>query len=236
MSRSKIDYVKMNWNVVNGCSNGCPWCYARRMFARVYGADKPFAVPIIQYDRMGEPYGWKTPQWVFVNSLGDTFDKGVPEQVICRMFDIMAETHHQYIVLTKQPERLSVLAPRLTIRSNMYIGVTVTCDEGDEARIETLQKIPNIRRKVISFEPLLGYPEGLELKGIAWVLVGGLHASKRWFEKDYPTLDGEHNDNVRGVITAAKQYNIPVLYKQGCGPHPEHFPMIDGKRYMEYPL
>lgn len=54
-----------------------------------------------------KPMTWKKPRTVFVNSMGDLFHENVPEQLIDRVFAVMALTpHHTYQVLTKRSARM----------------------------------------------------------------------------------------------------------------------------------
>ena len=129
---SKIEWCTATWNPVLGCtrvSPGCDSCYAivqarmraanpnpkvaaafagltEQTEARVDWTGKVNLLP----ERLGQPFGWKKPQLVFVNSLADLFHKNVPTAFIALVFAVMAGTpQHTYQVLTKQQGRMRAL-------------------------------------------------------------------------------------------------------------------------------
>jgi protein gp37 len=66
------------------------------------------------------PVNWKTPQMVFVNSMSDLFHEDVPFTYIEQVFSTMREAHwHTFQILTKRPERLVDLAPKIDWPSNV---------------------------------------------------------------------------------------------------------------------
>lgn len=121
---SKIEWTDKTWNPVRGCSvisPGCVNCYAMKQAHRFSGAGKPYegltkqtkagpqwtglvrTVP----SKLREPFSWKTPQRVFVNSMSDLFHEDVPFDFIDQVFDVMWRTpQHTYQVLTKRPGRM----------------------------------------------------------------------------------------------------------------------------------
>jgi protein gp37 len=86
-SRSAIEWTEVTWNPVTGCdrvSAGCDHCYALALAKRL----KAMGVARYQNDGdartsgpgfgvsihpevLGDPYGWRTPRVVFVNSMSD---------------------------------------------------------------------------------------------------------------------------------------------------------------------
>jgi protein gp37 len=74
-------------------------------------------------------------------------------------------------VLTKRPERLSDLAPRLPWPDNVWMGVSIE-NRRFVHRADYLRQVPSAVR-FISAEPLLGPLDGLVLGGIHWLIVGG---------------------------------------------------------------
>lgn len=56
-------------------------------------------------EHLGKPLEWKKPRRVFVNSMSDLFNAGVPFEYIAAVFAVMAATPHKYVILTKWPAR-----------------------------------------------------------------------------------------------------------------------------------
>ncbi len=109
---------------------------------------------------------------IFVNSMSDLFHEKVPDEFIQQVFASMAEAHwHTFQVLTKRPERVVELADYLAWPVNVWMGVSIE-NRRFVARADLLRKIPAAVR-FISAEPLLGPLEGLDLRGIDWLIAGG---------------------------------------------------------------
>jgi protein gp37 len=125
------------------------------------------------HERMLElPLGWKKPQTIFVNSMSDLFQDGVPVEFIQRVFSVMNRASwHRYQVLTKRSERLAELSDQLTWTPNIWMGVSVE-NQKYAYRIDDLRK-SSAAIKFLSLEPLLGPLPDLRLSGIDWVIVGG---------------------------------------------------------------
>lgn len=110
-------YKGETWNPVSGCtkvSPGCANCYAESMLKRFPNSPSysPSFLPgeaLIKMhpDRLDKPLHWRDPRCVFVNSVSDLFHEEVPFDFVDKVFAIMCLTpQHQYIVLTKRPERM----------------------------------------------------------------------------------------------------------------------------------
>jgi protein gp37 len=128
MGKTGIAWTQQTWNPIAGCSlvsPGCTYCYAMRDAKRVMLAGKsPHYEGVVEEAANGrwvwtgrigiapdkkfeEPLRRKTPTIYFVNSMSDLFHPGVPDEVINRVFAIMALTpQHIYQILTKRPERM----------------------------------------------------------------------------------------------------------------------------------
>lgn len=124
-AESPIEWTDRTWNPVRGCalvSPGCTHCYAMRVAHRFSGAGKPYEGLSRARKSLGpvwtgtvkeipsalsEPFGWKAPKRVFVNSMSDLFHEYVSNEFIAAVFGVMAATpHHTFQVLTKRPERM----------------------------------------------------------------------------------------------------------------------------------
>ena len=176
---SAIEWTESTWNPVTGCSKispGCKNCYAERMALRLKAmgsANYTSGFTLTLHPHLiSLPLEWKRPQMIFVNSMSDLFHEQVPDYFIESAFETMnAAWWHNFQILTKRSERLLKMAPKLNWGNNIWMGVTV--EAGDYIfRIDHLRKT-NARIKFISFEPLLGSIQYIDLHGIDWVIVGG---------------------------------------------------------------
>ena len=86
-NRSSIEWTEVTWNPVTGCdrvSTGCDHCYALTLAKRLkaMGAAKyqqdgdprtsgPGFGVSVHPEALDEPYRWRTPRVVFVNSMSD---------------------------------------------------------------------------------------------------------------------------------------------------------------------
>src|SRR6478609_6368397 len=112
-ANSKIEWTDATWNPVRGCtkiSPGCAHCYAATFAERFRGVpghpyEQGFDLRLVP-EMLAEPLRWTEPKLVFVNSMSDLFQKGVPVEFIeaaCRT--MRRADWHTYQVLTKRHER-----------------------------------------------------------------------------------------------------------------------------------
>ena len=86
---SKIEWTDVTWNPVRGCtkiSPGCKHCYAETFAERFRGVphhpyEQGFDLKLIP-EKLLEPLKWTSPKTVFVNSMSDLFQDGVPDEYI----------------------------------------------------------------------------------------------------------------------------------------------------------
>lgn len=176
---SSIEWTEATWNPLTGCtkvSPGCKRCYAERLALRLKAmGQKNYrnGFDLTLHEQMLEvPLRWKSPQLIFVNSMSDLFQDGVPFDFIERVFNTMRSAHwHIFQVLTKRSERLLDLSARLEWPANVWMGVSVE-NEKYTFRIEDLRRT-GAKTKFLSLEPLLGPLVEVKLMGIDWVIVGG---------------------------------------------------------------
>jgi protein gp37 len=177
--KSKIEWTESTWNPVTGCtriSDGCKNCYAYKMAIRLKGMGmekyrKGFDVTM-HPECLNDPYGWKKPMTIFVNSMSDLYHDDVSDNYIYKIFDVMNRTpQHTYQILTKRAKRLNKMAKNLDWTPNIWQGVTVE----NERAVDRIGFLKGIHAKVkfISFEPLLTDVGILDLSGIDWAIVGG---------------------------------------------------------------
>ena len=178
-TNSQIEWTDATWNPVTGCSKispGCKFCYAERLAKRLQAMGQRnyrngFEVTL-QPQMLELPLRWRSPRRIFVNSMSDLFHEDVPLSYIREVFAVMARAHwHQYQVLTKRSERLLELSGKLDWQPQIWMGVSVE-NEDYFSRVDHL-RCTGAHVKFLSLEPLLGPLQGIELRGIDWVIVGG---------------------------------------------------------------
>ena len=125
---TKIQWTEDTWNPIVGCSvisPGCTNCYAMRRAAprlsqnqatpQYHGTVKPSKAGYVWTGRIGiaadtaflKPLRTKKPTMWFVNSMSDMFHENVPDEVIDRIFAVMALCpQHTFQVLTKRSARM----------------------------------------------------------------------------------------------------------------------------------
>lgn len=179
MASSKIEWTNSSWNPLTGCtkiSPGCQNCYAERMAKRLKAMGNPnyengFDLTLHEKS-LDIPLGWKTPQFIFVNSMSDLFHEDVPLEFVKRVFDTMRRADwHIFQVLTKRSERMLEMNEEIEWPTNVWMGVSIETEQYTYRIDHLRQTDANI--KFLSLEPLLGPIVNLELKGVDWVIVGG---------------------------------------------------------------
>jgi len=178
-TKSSIEWTESTWNPLSGCtkvSPGCKNCYAERMALRLQAMGQPnyrngFRLTLHPHT-LALPLTWKKPQMIFVNSMSDLFHRDVPLDFIVSTFEVMRRAYwHVFQILTKRSDRLLAESPKLDWPANVWMGVSVETEK-------YLPRIDQLRAtgadvKFISFEPLLGPIDNVNLSGIHWAIVGG---------------------------------------------------------------
>lgn len=180
---SEIEWTDATWNPVTGCTKigpGCDNCYAHRFAERWRGIEgHPYEQGFdlrLWPSRLAQPYQWKRPRMIFVNSMSDLFHKKVAREFVDQVFDTMEGADwHVYQVLTKRSSLMRQYVQRRyegrVVPSHIWLGVSVE-DSAHARRIEHLRQV-NSNARFISFEPLIGAIGDVDLSGIAWAIVGG---------------------------------------------------------------
>jgi protein gp37 len=182
--KSKIEWTDATWNPVRGCtkiSPGCKHCYAEVFAERFRGVpghpyEQGFDLRLVP-DKLEEPLRWKSPRFIFVNSMSDLFQPGVPDEYIIRVAEVMNTANwHTFQVLTKRSERMrNLLNSKLRFAAqsaHIWWGVSVENRKHGVPRIEHL-RAADVAMRFLSVEPLLEDVGTLNLSGIHWVIVGG---------------------------------------------------------------
>ena len=235
---SHIEWTDATWNPVRGCtkiSPGCKHCYAETFAERFRGVkghpyEQGFDLRLIP-QKLTEPFGWRSPKLVFVNSMSDLFQPGVPDDYAEAVSCVMVKADwHTYQVLTKRSDRLKdLLNGRLRFaaeRKHIWWGVSVEDRKYGLPRIEDLRNSPAGVR-FLSVEPLLEDLGELNLSGINWLIVGGESGpGARPIQKEWVI-------SIREQCQAA---GVPFFFKQWGGNRKARYGReLDGRTYDEYP-
>jgi len=230
---SKIEWTEATWNPITGCSKcsaGCEHCYAATLAKRLKAMGNiryknGFDVTIHQ-DLFTRPLEWKKSKMIFVNSMSDIFHEQVDTKTILELFEIMNQaTWHTFQILTKRPDRLVELSPKIKWTPNIWMGVTVE-NVASIGRCEKLKKC-NAAVKFISAEPLLESIHTINLAGIDWLIVGGESGA------GCRPLDRQWVIELRDL---AQENKIPFFFKQWGGfHHSKAGSELDGRTYKELP-
>lgn len=187
----------------------------------------------VSVETLDEPYEWRKPRMVFVNSMSDMFHEVVDERFLNTMFCRMhAVDWHKYLVLTKRPERMlryiETREPSTTngysiqlrdIRGglndierwpipNVWLGFSAEDQETFDERWEPMRELARAGwNTFVSLEPLLG-PVALPgdaKESLGWVIVGG---------ESGPGARPPHPDWARSIRDQCRRLNIPFFFKQ----------------------
>lgn len=238
MNSSKIEWTNATWNPVTGCtkvSKGCDNCYAERFAERFRGTvGHPYEAGFdltLRPERLDQPLTWKKPKMIFVNSMSDLFHKKIPSVFIDRIFDTMENAHwHTFQVLTKRSSLMrNYLRRRYGHESapeHIWCGVSVE-DKIAASRIKHLREAHAVVR-FLSLEPLLESLGKIDLRGIAWVIVGGESGPKA------RAMDPAWAIEIRDLC---KQANVPFFFKQWGGKTPKTGGrLLEGAEYNCIPI
>lgn len=218
---SKIEWTDATWNPLRGCtkiSPGCKHCYAEAFAERFRGVkghpyQQGFDLRLVP-EKLQEPFRWSSARMVFVNSMSDLFQDGVPDEYIMDVVNVMVAAHwHTYQVLTKRSDRLlqllsNKLAGAATHR-HIWWGVSVEDKRYGLARVEHLRAAP-AAVKFLSIEPLLEDLGQFDMTGIDWAIVGGEsgHGARpmrqEWVEQ---------------ILAQCRAHGIAFFFKQWGGVH-----------------
>ena len=250
MSQSTIEWTIKTWNPTTGCthiSDECLNCYAEIMSKRLKAIGqtkyaKGFDTIVEHPYTLKEPYRWKKPTTVFVNSMSDLFHKDVSLDFIKQVFKVMNDTpQHTYQVLTKRHHRLAELSSEFNWSPNIWMGVSV----GTQIATRRIEHLVNCdaKHKFLSIEPLIEEINDIDLTGIDWVIAGG--------ESGYGARPVKLEWLLK-IKDACEEFDVPFFFKQWGSyqfnpnrrdpsiryGHPYHAKggsQLDGKFYRENP-
>lgn len=189
---SDIEWTDATWNPISGClmaSPGCTNCYAMRMAARLQAMDHPSYRGVTRKSggrpvwtgqinfiekALSIPLTWRKPRKIFVNSMSDLFQDGVPNEFVMRVWQIMGNADwHIFQILTKRPDNMLRILNDMNapVLKNVWLGTSVESKDYSE-RIANLRSV-QAQVRFISFEPLIDDVGEVNLEGIHWAIVGG---------------------------------------------------------------
>lgn len=235
MATTKIEWTESTWNPITGCTKittGCKFCYAEVMARRLQsmGQDKylnGFELTL-HPETLKEPYSWKKPKMIFVNSMSDLFHKDIPIDYIQKIFRVMKDNpQHVFQILTKRADILHYYDSEgwLDWSHNIWMGVTVE-DNTVTKRIDLLRET-GARVKFLSCEPLLSDLPNLNLQNIDWVIVGGESGRTPRPIKEEWVMNIQEQCNTQSVAFYFKQWGGTNKKKNGR--------LLKGEIYSEMP-
>ncbi|MBC6440523.1 MAG: DUF5131 family protein [Rhodospirillales bacterium] len=156
----------------------------------------------------------------------DLLHEDLAEQDIKRVWQVMSETpQHTYQVLTKRPERMQQITPRLGRLPNVWLGTSVETSEF-LGRIEHLRQVDCVVR-FVSFEPLIGAVGSPNLKDIHWAIVGG---------ESGPGARPMEPEWVDEILTSCRYHRTAFFFKQWGGKQKKRMGReLGGRTYDEFP-
>jgi protein gp37 len=243
MGDSAIQWTDKTWNPITGCSKvsqGCKFCYAERIWKKVYGF-RPFTDVKFHPDRLTHPIGWKKPCAIFVNSMSDMFHEDVKSEWIDSILAVAGLTpRHKYQVLTKRPQRMLEEMTRISKSISPVegaaraLGYSFKFDGLDGAVHSTLPwPIPNVWMGV-SVEDQKTADERIDIlrqtpAAIRWVsfepLLGPIYLRDfRTLRVDWAVIGGESGTKEHArkfdlrwaydIVAQCRAAKIPVFVKQ----------------------
>ncbi|WP_152498915.1 DUF5131 family protein [Labrenzia sp. THAF82] len=234
---SQIEWTDATWNPITGCTKvgpGCDNCYAERFAERWRGIpghpyEQGFDLRLWP-ERLVQPLRWKKPRMIFVNSMSDLFHKQVDRAFIDKVFDVMEEAEwHVFQVLTKRSslmrDYVCTRYQNKAVPSNIWLGVSVE-DTAHTSRIQHLKQV-NSPARFISFEPLLGAVGDIDLRGIAWAIVGG---------ESGPKARPMHESWALEIKAICQRDGTEFFFKQWGGPRPKSGGrLLEGEEWNGFP-
>jgi len=238
-------------------SPGCKNCYACTMNGRTlpaWGTGLDYTVPnrekveiYLDEHELTAPLRWRKPATIFPCSMTDLFGEWVPDEMIDRMFAVMALCpQHQFLVLTKRAKRMreyfvsmgghfsfeyqqnpAKSVSRILPLENVRLGVSVEDQQRADERIPELLATPAASWWV-SYEPALGPVDFTRYLPHGHNCNCGCGYDTRALGIDWVVIGGESGPGARpcdlawarAVIAQCREARVPVFFKQaGARPY-----------------
>ena len=174
-------------------------------------------MPTFHTYRLDEPQKITRPQNIFVCSMADLFGDWIPDEWIKEVFNACEKApQHNYLFLTKNPERYVRLADSLPQNDNFWYGSTMTnhLDKAwyyDGKSYRAINTNHPYHRKFISIEPMQGeFYKGVQLRDFTsmfgWIIVGAETGNRK--DKIIPKREWIEN-----IVESCKNSEIPLFMK-----------------------
>jgi len=241
-TKSGIEWTEVTWNPVTGCDRvaaGCDNCYALALAKRLkaMGTEKyqndgdprtsgPGFGVTTHPSALAQPYKWRSPKVVFVNSMSDLFHAKVPIPFIRDVLDVIRDTpQHTYQALTKRAHRMARVADQLDWPDNLWMGVSVESFDAVD-RIDHLRRTP-AKTRFLSCEPLITPLPRMNLESVDWVIVGGESGPRA------RPMEPSWAEDIRDQCNAA---GVAFFFKQWGGRTPKaNGRKLDGRTWDDMP-
>jgi protein gp37 len=244
---TKIEWTDATWNPLRGCtrvSEGCRNCYAEGVAARFSGPGQAYEglakrtrggprwtgkVAFAGEQTLLQPLRWRRPRQIFVNSMSDLFHEAVPDELIDRIFAVMAlAPQHTFQVLTKRPERMRVYL-NVPERVGKWLNAMDALDERGSNAFTSFP-LPNVWLGTSVEDKYVALVRGAALKACpaavrfwsAEPLLGDLGYLSHAIMPDWIIAGGEsgprarpmHPDWVRDLRDRCAAAGVPFFFKQ----------------------
>lgn len=244
---SEIEWTDVTWNPVAGCSiasAGCTNCYAMRMAARLQamghakylGTTRKSGGRYVWTGRvniddssLSAPLEWRKGKRVFVNSMADLFHESVPDDFIAQVWEVMdACPQHHFQILTKRPDRMAALFANGTLKNLIHVWLGTSVEDANVTeRVAHLSAIAGATL-FVSFEPLIGRIDDIDLRRIHWAIVGG---------ESGPRARPMNEEWVETLYDICRRDDVAFFFKQWGGKNKKATGReLHGRTYDEYPL
>jgi protein gp37 len=252
--RSAIEWTDASWNPIRArnratgrlgwhCvhkSDGCRNCYAESFNLRL-GTKLPYKpghVPedveiLLDPDMLLLPLKWKRPRRIFVGSMTDLFADFVTDEMLDRVFAVMAlASQHSFQLLTKRPDRMraylaaahrdvawvlaalevvdgyadsqqSIIAAGFPL-PNVWLGTSVEDQAAADERREDFRAVP-AAVKFVSYEPALEPVDWSGWEFVQQIISGG---------ESGPRARPSHPDWHRDTRDFCAAHGIAFFFKQ----------------------
>ncbi|MCD7824570.1 MAG: phage Gp37/Gp68 family protein [Clostridiaceae bacterium] len=148
---------------------------------------------------------------IFVGAMADIFGAWVPDDWIDKVMEIcMARPQHNYLFLTKNPERYTQYGVPAA-KENLWYGTSVT----KEAEMRRFNVLPADCKTFVSMEPILEdlQPEkhNILFRQVDWIIVGA--ETGRQKNKVIPEFEW-----IKKIVVEADSHGTPVFMKDSLIP------------------